>query len=320
MKITNQSFFGKMKQLIIDALNVLRQKELADKQQFKAIAYAKVIKQLTQLKEIISLEDISGIKGIGEKIYQKIKEILETGQLQSAERAKEKYNMKALTVFQNIYGVGPAKALLLVEEGIETIEQLREVVRANPKLLNEKQKIGLMYYEDLLERIPRAEMEQHYKILSEFEMVGSFRRKAESSGDIDVLIRKTDKSLDYYVKQLKGYIIEVLALGEHKCLAICQLPGQRARRLDLLLTPDEEYAYSLLYFTGSDQFNVAFRAFALNKGYTLNEYRLTPLDQLNPLTPFPPHMKTERDIFSFLGLRYVAPSKRIDVNQITVKE
>ena len=111
MKITNQSFFGKMKQLIIDALNVLRQKELADKQQFKAIAYAKVIKQLTQLKEIISLEDISGIKGIGEKIYQKIKEILETGQLQSAERAKEKYNKKALTVFQNIYGVGPAKAL-----------------------------------------------------------------------------------------------------------------------------------------------------------------------------------------------------------------
>jgi len=304
-----------MKQVIIDALDVLRRKELADKQQFKAIAYAKVIKQLNQLKEIISLDDISDIKGIGEKIYQMIKEILETGMLQSAERAKEKYNMKALTLFQNIYGVGPAKALSLVEEGIETIEQLRETVKVNHKLLNEKQKIGLLYYEDLLERIPRAEMEQHNKVLSEFEIVGSFRRKAESSGDIDVLIRKTDKPLGYYVEQLKGYIIEVLALGEHKCLAICRLPGQKARRLDLLLTPDEEYAYSLLYFTGSDQFNVAFRAFAVSKGYTLNEYRLTPLNSLNlPI----PYMKTERDIFSFLGLRYVAPSKRIDVNQIKI--
>ena len=313
-----------VKQTIIDALNALRHKELAEKQPFKANAYAKVIAQLNQTGEIQSMEDIKHIKGVGAKIYQKIQEVLETGQLQSAERAKEKYNMNALTAFQNIYGVGPAKATALVDAGFETIEQLREHLKIDPTFLNEKQKIGLQYYEDLLLRIPREEMLQHQqvlkKVISEFDIVGSFRRDLPTSGDIDVLIRNNGASakqgtlpLTYYVERLSHYIVEVLALGDHKCLAICQLPGKPARRLDLLLTPDEEYAYSLLYFTGSDKFNVAFRQHALSMGYTLNEHILTlRSDQKSTSHATVPYMKTEKDIFNFLGLRYVEPSKRVD--------
>jgi DNA polymerase/3'-5' exonuclease PolX len=310
-----------VKQTIIDALNALRHKELAEKQPFKANAYAKVIAQLNQTGEIHSMEDIKHIKGVGAKIYQKIQEVLETGQLQSAERAKEKYNMNALTAFQNIYGVGPAKATALVDAGFETIEQLREHLKTDPKFLNEKQKIGLQYYEDLLLRIPREEMLQHQQVLKKvipaFDIVGSFRRDLPTSGDIDVLIRNNAAShsalpLTYYVERLSHYIVEVLALGDHKCLAICQLPGKPARRLDLLLTPDEEYAYSLLYFTGSDKFNVAFRQHALSMGYTLNEHILTLRSDLKSTHAIVPYMKTEKDIFNFLGLRYVEPSKRVD--------
>lgn len=113
-----------------------------------------------------------------------------------------------------------------------------------------------------------------------------------------------------------GYIEEVLALGEHKCMAICRLQGPlglKARRLDLLLTPDEEYAYALLYFTGSDQFNVAFRNHAVQMCYTLNEHRLLPL---TPDVPQPPSMKKEDDIFRFLGLRYIPPHERVNKEQI----
>jgi len=200
-------------------------------------------------------------------------------------------------------------------------------------LLNDKQKIGLKYYEELLERIPRTEMEEHRDILqtllpdemSEYdtEIVGSFRREATNSGDIDVLIRvpfnadtKTAKAnLELYVKMLEGfgYIEEILALGEHKCMAISRMYNGKARRLDLLMTPDEEYAYSILYFTGSDRFNVAFRQYAIDKGYTLNEHTLTPI---KAGVQTPPYMKTEKDIFKFLGLRYIDPSKRVDGNQI----
>jgi DNA polymerase/3'-5' exonuclease PolX len=322
------------KQIIIDSLDVLRKRDLADKAPFGARAYAKVISELKQFDQpITSYDDVAHINGIGEKIQKKIKEILETGSLASAEKVKELYNIDALDAFQNIYGVGPTKATELVTAGYTTINQLRTDLKKNPKLLNDKQKIGLKYYEDLLERIPREEMEEHYDTLDhllpdemalyDIEIVGSYRREATSSGDIDVLIRVPEctdsktarENLALYVKMLQGfgYIEEILAIGEHKCMAISRIYNGKARRLDLLMTPDDEYAAAILYFTGSDKFNVAFRQYALNKGYTLNEHALKPIKQgVEPV----PYMQTEKDIFKFLGLRYIEPSKRIDGNQI----
>ena len=322
------------KQIIIDSLEVLRKRDVADKAVHSARAYAKVITQLKNYNGTITeYDDVKNITGIGAKMEKKIKEILETGSLAAAEKARELYNIDALDALQNIYGVGPAKATDLVKAGIVSISQLREEIKSNPKLLNDKQKIGLKYYEELLERIPRTEMEEHRDILHtllpdemteyDTEIVGSFRREATNSGDIDVLIRvpfnadaKTAKAnLELYVKMLEGfgYIEEILALGEHKCMAISRMYNGKARRLDLLMTPDEEYAYAILYFTGSDRFNVAFRQYAIDKGYTLNEHTLTPI---KAGVQTPPYMKTEKDIFKFLGLRYIDPSKRVDGNQI----
>lgn len=351
---TSQKMSSKdYKQIIIDSLDVLRKRDLADKAPFGARAYAKVIGQLKNYDgPITTYQDVENIDGIGEKIQKKIKEILETGVLASAEKAKELYNIDALDALQKIYGVGPAKATELVKAGYTSITQLREAIKKNPKILNDKQKIGLKYYEDLLERIPRNEMEEHRDILDalkpiemedyETEIVGSFRREAQNSGDIDVLIRVPDgtdvktakENLALYVKMLEGfgYIEEVLALGEHKCMAVSRIDEElltelderrymaigrmyngKARRLDLLMTPDEEYAYAILYFTGSDLFNVAFRTYCENRGYKLNEHTLTPIRTGVPTVPY---MKTEKDIFKFLGLRYIEPSKRVDHNQI----
>lgn len=317
------------KAAIIDALDTLRKRDLSEKQPFKARAYATVISQLKQMDgPITRYEDLSTIKGIGEQIQKKIKEIIETGHLQTADKAKEVYHISALDQLQQVYGIGPAKAKALINAGIRSVTDLRRAVKQDPSLLHEKQTIGLKYYEELLERIPREEMLVHQDILKHYvkdaELVGSFRRGAATSGDIDVLIRipagtgaKAVKTkLHTWVQQLidAEYIHEVLALGEHKCMAICRVEESGvARRLDLLMTPEEEYAYSLLYFTGSDRFNVAFRQHALNCGYTLNEHRLTPTrDDL----PAPPRMKTEQDIFAFLQLQYVPPQERVDAKQI----
>lgn len=321
------------KQVIIDALEVMRKREVAEKQTFKANAYRKVINQLkTYEGTITSYNDVQSINGIGEKISDKIKEILETGQLKAAESVKEKYDLTALDTFQKIYGVGPTKAMELVNAGYKTISELRVAVKKDKKLLNEKQQIGLKHYEVLLERIPREEMQEHEDILNqlipdesdfEIELVGSYRREQPDSGDIDVLIRvpkgKTEKeaieSFFTYVKLLEGfgYITETLALGAKKCMAICNIYNGKSRRLDLLMTPDNEYAYALLYFTGSDRFNVAFRNAAQEKGYKLNEHSLTKIDSNVPDVPY---MKSERDIFKFLNLDYIRPSQRVDANQI----
>jgi DNA polymerase/3'-5' exonuclease PolX len=328
--------------LIIENLDILRKKEIANSEPFRARAYAKAISQLNGMV-ITRFEDVQGVAGIGEKIRDKIKEILETGLLQSAEKVKEDGQFSALNAFQNIYGVGPVKARELVKAGFKSIAELRDTLAkpslsdtlAKPSLsdtlakpsLNDKQLIGLKYYEELLERIPRHEMEIHREVLIdvygiksyETEIVGSFRRGATTSGDIDVLIRVPPKisaatattAFKKYVFTLveTGYILEILAMGPHKCMAICQLNGGKARRLDLLLTPDKEYAFALLYFTGSDRFNVAFRQHAVNRGFSLNEKGLTPLSGVTCITPIP-YMKDEVAIFEFLGLEYVEPQQR----------
>ena len=313
------------KDIIIEALDIMRKKEVAEKSttsQFKVRAYQKVIKQLKEYEgHITSYNDVKGIDGIGEKIALKIKEILETGQLKAAERTKKEMNMDAYDSLMKVYGIGPVKARALIEEGITSIEELRKVAHTH---LNDNQQIGLKYYEDLLERIPRTEMYIHEQTLKEAlphflkgELVGSFRRCAESSGDIDMIIKYSEKTthkmstaaFHKYVNNLTeyGYIREVLAVGDKKCMAICQLNGGKARRLDLLLTSEKEYPYAIFYFTGSDKFNIAFRQFALDSGYTLNEHSMTPLTS-KAITPL--GIKEEVDIFDFLGLQYVEPHRR----------
>lgn len=338
------------KDAIIAALDVMRKSTIAEKQPFKARAYAKVIAQIKELPSVSSYADVEHLEGIGEKIREKIIEILATGSLQSAERAKERNHLDAHEAFLGVYGIGPAKAKEIVDAGIYTIDALRAefkriegIIADNatkkksqqtkiPKYYNENTVIGLKYYEALLERIPRAEMLLHNTYLRsmmspefpfEMEIVGSFRRQAETSGDIDVLIR-IPKNLSpaianlvfkNYIEKLQvaGYINEILAIGDHKCMAICSIAPGLFRRLDLLLTPYEEYAYSILYFTGSDKFNVAYRQYCITKGYTLNEHTMTPTSSSFPQ---PPPMNSEADIFAFLGLKYIEPHHRINSSQI----
>ena len=108
-----------------------------------------------------------------------------------------------------------------------------------------------------------------------------------------------------------GYVTDVLAKGDKKFMGYARLPGATPdsphRRLDLLLTPKDEYPYAVLYFTGSDRFNVAMRQRALDLGYTLNEHGMKPTGS----EPAPPVMSDERDIFRFLKMEYKEPSERV---------
>jgi DNA polymerase/3'-5' exonuclease PolX len=329
------------KPVIIDALRVLEARDRADKKPFSVRAYATVLRHLeAHPAPIRSLAEIPVFQGVGEKIKKKMEEIVETGRLEAAEKAKAEYPLEALALFGGIYGIGPVKARELVEMGLRTLTDLRVELHMRPDLLHEKQKAGLFYYEDLVERIPREEMREHDMYLQgvvtqvlgqgvSMTIVGSYRRNAETSGDVDVLLRvplawtaaEGASSLERLARALEtaGYMEYVLALGEKKCMGIARLPAQnKARRVDFLITPEHEYACALLYFTGSDMFNVAFRQHALQKGYTLNEHSMEALRAPIPPSmgekevPPPPPFKTEEDIFRFLSLQYVEPSKRVE--------
>ena len=113
------------KAAIIDALDTLRKRDLSEKQPFKARAYATVISQLKQMDgPVTRYEDLAALKGVGEQIQKKIKEIIETGHLRTEDKAKEVYHIGALDQLQQVYGIGPAKAKALVEAGIRSVRAL----------------------------------------------------------------------------------------------------------------------------------------------------------------------------------------------------
>lgn len=320
------------KQIILDELETLAKKETIEKQTFKVRAYQKVIKQLKSIEKVDSWDDLSNVTGIGEKIREKINEIFKTGKLRSAEKARTKHNLQIYDDLMKIHGVGATKAKQLVEEyNIESIEDLKNKLKDNSELLNNKQKIGLKYYEDINLKIPRKEMEQHESFLLDtlgnldkdiqITIVGSYRRKVKESGDIDVLVtlrRKTTseercKLMCDIIEKLKNenYIKSSLALGDKKYMGVVKLKRKRhARRMDILITSQEEYPFAVLYFTGSQELNIIMRKDAIEMGYRLNEYSL--LDKKEK----PIILKSEEEIFNKLGYKFIPPESRTKQNEI----
>lgn len=311
------------KAIIISELDTLRRISVTEEAGvFKSRVYASAIKTLSALPFVRSVEDLPPSQkgdGLGKEVRIKVQKIIEHGSLNISETARA--TAVALEAFQQIYGVGPKKAQELITAGYTTITGLRTAVAKDPKLLNKNQQIGLRYYEQLLQRIPRAEMDQHAALLMaakptslEGVIVGSYRRGKSDSGDIDMLLRTSSASVDapaalqqfVHALQEKGYIREVLAHGDHKCMAICTLASSSARRLDLLITPPAEFPFAVFYFTGSDTFNVAVRNHALSRGYTLNEHALTQLSSGKQVSG----VRTEQELFKLLKLRWVEPVER----------
>jgi len=314
---------------IISALETILRKEKQDKNVFKARAYAKVIAAVKDYpKPITNMEDVSKIEGVGERIREKIKEVLETGHLVAADKIKEDDTVDAMESLLNIYGVGPAKAKELLKAGIRTVNDLKKAIASGDVTLNEKQTIGLKYYDDILKRIPRAEVIQHERIMKaafpsfECQVVGSYRRGAVDSGDVDVLVKgesRQEFASGIYRMRESGYIIETLAEGPKKFMGVAKVSETGiARRIDILLTPSEEFGYAILYFTGSDKFNVAMRKHAISLGWSLNEHGLTALnmtaDRKKMLSS---DLSTEEAIFEFLGVPWVAPTERSVFPKIT---
>ena len=274
---------------------------------FKVRAYDKVIKNIENITiPIISYEQIENIEGAGKSIKAKLKEIVK--------EFKENDEGHLFQDLLKIYGVGPKKANDLINiHKISSINDLRLKSENDSSILTNSQKIGLRFYEDLLERIPRSEILKHQKIIKKGEIVGSFRRKESSSGDIDVMLCMDNDEFNKFIDELihRNYIKYVLARGDKKMLGICSLTdSSKHRRIDLIRNTNDEYPFMKLYFTGSAKFNVAFRQHCLTKGLSLNEHGFTP-----PVKG----LKTEKDIFSYVGLEYVEPENRIDENSLKNK-
>uniref|UniRef100_A0A7M4DVR0 DNA polymerase n=1 Tax=Crocodylus porosus TaxID=8502 RepID=A0A7M4DVR0_CROPO len=261
-------------------------------------------------------------EGVGAKIAEKIDEFLSTGKLRKLEKIRQDDTSSSINFLTRVSGIGPAAARKFVDEGIKTLEDLRK----NEHKLNHHQRIGLKYFEDFEKRIPREEMLQMQEIvLIEVKKLdpryiatvcGSFRRGAESSGDMDILLTHPDftsesakqpKLLHQVVEQLEKvhFITDTLSKGDTKFMGVCQLPNKEDgttfpyRRIDIRLIPKDQYYCGVLYFTGSDIFNKNMRTRALEMGFTINEYTIRPLGVTGIAGEALP-VDSEEDIFDYI--------------------
>ena len=308
---------------MLDRLSKLMQKK-GDNMRSRIYSRA----QDTVLSEPGDITDITQMKGkphIGPTILSKMDEYIKTGTLSVFEKEKD----NPLTWMTDIHGIGPKKATELIEKGIRSIDDLRE---KQEDLLNNTQKIGLKYYEDTIKRIPRTEIDEYKKMFdkefkkiaepdSQYEIVGSYRRGAKTSGDIDVIITSQNPDVfKKFVDSMKetGIIIEILSYGNTKALVIAKLKdSETARRVDFMYTPPDEYAFAILYFTGSKAFNTVMRGHALKMGISLNEHGVYKKDAGEKKgDKMSIDVKTEEDIFKILNLKYKSPEERIDGRSI----
>ncbi|XP_051002625.1 DNA polymerase lambda [Acomys russatus] len=326
-KATNYNLY------ITEKLEVLAKAYSVQGDKWRALGYAKAINALKSFhKPVSSYQEACSIPGIGRRMAEKITEILESGHLRKLDHISD--SVPVLELFSNIWGAGTKTAQMWYHQGFRNLEDIRSLGS-----LTAQQAIGLKHYDDFLDRMPReeaAEIEQMVRRSAQAfnpgllcVACGSYRRGKMTCGDVDVLITHPDgrshqsifnRLLDSLWQQ--GFLTDDLVSQEEngqqqKYLGVCRLPGpgQRHRRLDIIVVPYSEFACALLYFTGSAHFNRSMRALAKTKGMSLSEHALSAAVVRNSqgvkvgpgqVLPTP----TEKDVFRLLGLPYREPAER----------
>ena len=311
---------------ILSELEVLMSGEKAKRDTWRSQAYRKAIEAVQNFGYPIEcVDDVSGVKNIGAKIMNKIGEIITNGSTKKGDTFRSDPTIQLVTMLTKINGVGPVAAHKLIKNGIKS---LNDLLSRSKELLTERQQLGLKHYHDTIKKIPRSEMEMHERyILSQVDgiditavVAGSYRRGKGESGDIDVLVRDNlcggPQVYQDLIKRLRAsnYLVDDIVYGENKYNGYCRHPDLLDnRRIDIMYTKPEEYAFALFYFTGSGDFNQELRGQLSKLGYRLNEHGIKKLvgDTWEPVAiPCTGKVPTEKDIFKFLGIPYIAPQYR----------
>ncbi|KAI1768266.1 hypothetical protein GGR53DRAFT_478503 [Hypoxylon sp. FL1150] len=317
---------------------------------FRSRAYRLAIATLrTSTRRICTAEEARALPHIG-RIAEKIEEIVNTNRLRQLEYALDDPRRQTQALFMKIYGVGQMQAQKWISQGFHTLEDLKTKAE-----LNTNQKVGLEHFDDLNTRIPRTEVTALADYVKgraavidrtvELIVSGSYRRGAESSGDIDLIVTKQSTSstreLVPFLNKLIGTLTEegflTVALASHhdkvdevdggsKWHGCCVLPegsfpGPKEqykpiwRRIDFLVVPQSEIGAALIYFTGNDIFNRSIRLLARRRGMRLNQrglFRdvLRNRDSTKITEGTLLEAREEKKIFAILGVRWREPHER----------
>jgi len=275
---------------------------------FKSRAYfmaARKLEKIDNLRDYYEKNELEKIPGIGKNLAKKIVEYFETGKISHLEKIKKELP-EGMDQLLAIPGVGPKTALFLYKElnirslsDLETSIKNHEIMKIKGEKLEKNLERGLEILKTKKERILLSEAFEIVKelsgIIKNFEVAGSFRRRKETVGDLDIILTKIDEA------SLKDF--QILAKGEKKITAI-----YKNIHIDFRIVKNEEMGSSLQYFTGNKEHNIRLRRIAQKKGYKLNEYGL--FDEHNRINI------NEKDIYEILGMEWIPPELRENTGEI----
>ncbi len=291
---------------------------------FRIRAYRNAARTLNQLSRpvadlVAAEEDLSDLPDIGDDLAGKIATIVDTGTLPLRDELAQD-TPPAVADLLRIPGLGPKRVRRLRDDlGVDSRADLKRAAEAGEvqaldgfgETMEQNILDGLAQMSDearwLLARVELvvASLHDHMSAHDAVERVdaaGSYRRRTETVGDLDVLALADDGPA--VTAHLAAYedVAETLSQGDTRA-SVRLRSGLQA---DLRVVPPESYGAALLYFTGSKAHNVKLRDWAIEKELKLNEYGVFRTDEDEERVAG----ETEEDVYALFDLPYIVPELR----------
>lgn len=274
-------------------------------------------------------EDLTELSGIGEDLAEKIEEIVKTGNLEQLRELEER-TPPELAEMLDVAGLGPKRVQTIHQElGVTNLDELQEA--AEEGRIRELHGLGEKTEERIREDVarwnaaddrtrrdlaedmvePLLDFLRHLDDVVEAEAAGSYRRKKETIGDLDILA--TSEAGAHVISEFVDYedVEEVVSEGETRSTVIFR----SGLHVDLRVVADSSYGAALLYFTGSKDHNISLRSLALDAGLKINEYGVwAKADESSESTQIAG--ETERQIYSLFDLEWIPPELREDQGEL----
>jgi DNA polymerase (family 10) len=318
--------------------------ELKDENPFKIRAYrqgAETVRNYDgDIVDLATQNQLTGIKGIGEALRDKLHELASTGKLEFHEKLRAGFPAGLFDLF-DLQGLGPKKVKALYEAlAIASIADLKAACDAGK--VEKLPGFGAKTQTKILEAIALREtfadtfllgsitplveeitglLRLHPEI-SRVAYAGSYRRAKETVHDLDFLVATKEPALVCEDFTTLPQVASIIVCGDTKA----SVRLKNGLQCDLRAVSNAQFPFALQYFTGSKEHNVAIRSLALKQGLSLNEYGFTPTSESGWSVPAPdregerlaplPTVNEEADIYRALGLDFIPPELRENRGEI----
>ena len=310
--------------------------EIQGESKFKFLSYRRASEELAELPRDLQayLDDgtLRDIPGVGKAISDKITELLETGSMDYYEKRKEEVPLGVVEI-KRINGIGPKKARLFWDElDITSIAALKKSAEAGQlqnlsgmgKKSEQKVLDGIDAIARRSDRTPIGKARPAAERILAFLMAlpdvdngiiaGSIRRARTTIGNVDILIASDNPQpiMDAIVGMEE--VARILGHGDTKS----SVELHTGLQVDVRVLPKQRWGTALQYFTGSQAHNIKVREIAREKGYSLNEDALRPIDDDGNLLDEEHYVycATETEVYEKIGLEWIAPELREDSGEI----